>query len=367
MISYSGSKHVFPGSNTPFGFYSYYDNIMPQENANKIFIIKGGPGTGKSSFMKKVAHYFMDKEVPIEYHHCSADPNSLDGIVIIPAKVAIIDGTFPHALDPQTPGAIDEIINFSPFWNEAAIRANKTAIVETNKQRKQLFAKAYLYLGAAKQVYDAYSQTQKSSLDQEAFTQMENDILQTIFSNIKSSPIMQDKARHLFGSAITPEGFADYLSTIIENTQTIYRIKDSPGASAQHLMNLMMNKALDLGLSPQCYHSPITYEKIEDIVIPDLDIAITLSNPYHHADVEATQVFDLTRCLAQDQLAKLGPLLKADQALTQQLFNRGIETLALAKAHHDTLESYYIPHVRFDEIHPLLESVISQIESFLTH
>ena len=286
MILHSGNKHVFPGSNTPFGFYSYYNNIMPQDNANKIFIIKGGPGTGKSSFMKKVAIYFADKKIPIEYHHCSADPNSLDGIVIIPAKVAIIDGTFPHALDPQTPGAIDEIINFAPFWDETAIRANKASIMETNKKRKHLFAMAYFYLGGAKQVYDAYAKTQKSSLDQEAFTQMENDILQTIFSSNNPNSMVQGKARHLFGTAITPDGFADYLPSIIGNTGEIYQIIDSPGASAQNLMDLIMNKALELGFSPQCYHSPIINEKIEDLVIPDLDIAVTLSNTYHKADVD---------------------------------------------------------------------------------
>lgn len=366
MTLHSGNKHVFPGSNTPVGFYSYYNNIMPQENANKIFIIKGAPGTGKSSFMKKVANYFINKDIPIEYHHCSADPNSLDGIVIIPAKVAIIDGTFPHVLDPQTPGAIDEIINFAPFWDEAAIRANKTAILETNKQRKILFAKAYLYLGAGKQVYDAYAKTQKSSLDQEAFSQLEENILQTIFKTIKPTS-MEAKARHLFGTAITPDGFADYLSTIIGSTQKVYKIIDSPGASAQHLMNLIMKKTLDFGLSPQCYCSPITYEKIEDIVIPDLDIAITVSNSYHHTDVETTQVFDLTSCFIPDQLTPLESELKTDQELINQLFSRGIETLSFAKAQHDILESYYIPHVRFDEIQPVLENVIAQIELFLPH
>lgn len=366
MTQLNDYKHVFPGSNTPSGFHSYYSNIISQENANKIFIIKGGPGTGKSSFMKKIAHYFVEKKVAVEYHHCSADPNSLDAIVIVPAKVAIIDGTFPHTLDPQTPGAVDEIINFSPFWDEAPIRANKSLIIETNQQRKHLFSKAYLYLGAAKQVYDAYGSTQKSSLDQEAFYKMEQTIMETIFKN--STPTTsQGKPRHLFGSAITPNGFADYLDTIIGHTGKTYLIKDAPGASAQHLMDLIMNRCLSLGLSPQCYHSPIIFEKIEDIVIPELDITITVSNEYHHARVEVTEAFDLTSCLLPDQLALLESDLKTDHRLISQLLQRGIETLSLAKAQHDILESYYIPHVRFNEISPVLQSVITQIESLILH
>lgn len=364
MTSVADSKHVFPGSNTPSGFHSFYTNIISQENANKVFIIKGGPGTGKSSFMRKIAAYFENKQVAVEYHHCSADPHSLDGIVIIPAKVAIIDGTFPHALDPQAPGVIDEIINFSPFWDEDGIRANKTAILETNKGRKHLFAKAYLYLDAGKQVYDAYAQTQKSSLDQEAFLQMEQFIIETIFQDIRPSGL-SGKPRHLFGSAITPEGFADYLDTLIGSPKTVYRIQDAPGASAQGLMNLIVEKFLDLGFSPECYHSPIVTEKIEDLIVSELDLAVTVSNDYHHALVAATQVFDLRDCLIPYELAQSESELIADYGLTTQLFSRGVETLALAKAQHDVLEAYYTPHVRFDDIKPVLESVIAQIETFL--
>ena len=37
-------RHMFPGGNTPLGFYSFYDYILPQKQAERIIIIKGGPG-----------------------------------------------------------------------------------------------------------------------------------------------------------------------------------------------------------------------------------------------------------------------------------------------------------------------------------
>ena len=46
--------NLFPGSNTSKGFYSFYRYILTQDNANRILCLKGGPGTGKSSLMKKV-------------------------------------------------------------------------------------------------------------------------------------------------------------------------------------------------------------------------------------------------------------------------------------------------------------------------
>ena len=44
-------RHMFPGGNTSQGFFSYYDYILGQEEANRIICIKGGPGVGKSTFM----------------------------------------------------------------------------------------------------------------------------------------------------------------------------------------------------------------------------------------------------------------------------------------------------------------------------
>ncbi|MTI48455.1 ATPase [Sporosalibacterium faouarense] len=88
-------KRVFPGGNTSKGFFSYYDYII-ENDANRIFVIKGGPGTGKSSMMKKVAQDMLDRGYDVEYHHCSSDNNSIDGIVIPKLRVAMIDGTAPH-------------------------------------------------------------------------------------------------------------------------------------------------------------------------------------------------------------------------------------------------------------------------------
>jgi ABC-type lipoprotein export system ATPase subunit len=93
----SSERHVFPGGNTSKGFYSLYRYMLSQDEARRIICIKGGPGTGKSSLMKNVGKLYKENGYDIEYHHCSSDPNSLDGVVIKALKVAIFDSTSPHA------------------------------------------------------------------------------------------------------------------------------------------------------------------------------------------------------------------------------------------------------------------------------
>jgi len=44
-------------------FFSYYDYILGQEEANRIICIKGGPGVGKSTFMKKIGKEMVERGV----------------------------------------------------------------------------------------------------------------------------------------------------------------------------------------------------------------------------------------------------------------------------------------------------------------
>ena len=93
----------FPGGNTlSWILFHNYDYLVKPGVLRKI-ILKGGPGVGKSTFMKKVGKYFEAIGVNVEYHWCSSDNNSLDGVVIGDHTVCLLDGTAPHIVDPQFP------------------------------------------------------------------------------------------------------------------------------------------------------------------------------------------------------------------------------------------------------------------------
>ncbi|MGE5507842.1 MAG: hypothetical protein ACM3RP_05080, partial [Chitinophagales bacterium] len=126
-------RHVFPGGNTSRGFYSFYDHITGPE-IRSIYVIKGGPGVGKSTLMRRIADELSLRGYTIEQHHCSADNNSLDGVVAPELGLALIDGTAPHVVDPKHPGAIDTIVHLGDFWDEAAMRQEREAIVAATRE-----------------------------------------------------------------------------------------------------------------------------------------------------------------------------------------------------------------------------------------
>ena len=72
------------------GFVSHYRDCFAQE---RRYIIKGGPGCGKSTLMRRIAHEAEQRGLEVEYYDCSSDPDSLDGIVLPSLGIAMFDGT----------------------------------------------------------------------------------------------------------------------------------------------------------------------------------------------------------------------------------------------------------------------------------
>ena len=92
------ATYVFPGSNTSAGFLSFYREGL--KAIDNVFILKGGPGCGKSTLMRKIGLNMLERGYDVEFWQCSSDNDSLDGVVIPDISAAIIDGTPPHDRAP---------------------------------------------------------------------------------------------------------------------------------------------------------------------------------------------------------------------------------------------------------------------------
>ena len=89
----------FLAANSGGGFYSLYDSFLPE--GAYLHIIKGGPGTGKSSFMRRIKAAAEERGLDTETVLCSGDPDSLDALYIPALAQAWVDGTAPHVREPS--------------------------------------------------------------------------------------------------------------------------------------------------------------------------------------------------------------------------------------------------------------------------
>ena len=358
-MSVGKARHMFPGGNTTLGFFSYYAHIITQEEAEKIYVIKGGPGVGKSMFMKKVGSEMLQKGYDVEFMHCSSDNNSLDGVVIPALKTALIDGTSPHVVDPKNPGAVDEILNFGDFWDEAGIKRQKMAILKEGKEIGRLFARAYKYLKAAFCIYEDSAEIYNKALNKGMLNILCSQLEKELFS-IMDDTMDVGKQRCLFASAITPNGYCNFIDSIII-VDRVYEIQGGMGTGEELLLERIKDTALRKGLNVETYYCPLNPYKLEHLVIPRLNTAFTTSNAYHRTKKTHNIRLNMMDCMDRELLESFKVELDQNRAQFDNLMAVALAVIKKAKAAHDQLETYYIPNINFKAIDRFYDSFLPRL------
>ena len=252
------TETYFASANSFKGFKSNFAVAFDPELFDRIYILKGGPGTGKSSLMKRVGKEFESEKCRVTSFLCSSDPASLDGVIVSKngKKVALIDGTAPHMADPQLPGACEKIINLADALNGSALLGKKTEISSLLRKKKESYAKAYRYLGLAGNIHDAISDIINNS---KVYTEAElicDDILgYELFA--KAEEKMTD---FYYLSAFGKDGYVRLDIPCIEKE---YISLNGDGFTEYIVMHKVYEKLLTDSLLLSAAYSPLTDNNIE--------------------------------------------------------------------------------------------------------
>lgn len=360
-MTISKERHLFPGGNTTKGFYSFYRYILTQEDASKIICLKGGPGTGKSSFMKKLGAHFAGLGYTIEYHHCSSDNNSLDGLVIKELKIALLDGTSPHSVDPITPGAVDEILNLGTALDMSIMAKSKNAIIAVNKEIGNNFKRAYKFLGAAKGVHEDWSTLNNHCLSYSKLDLLIDELKGKILTSSKGT---HGNYRHLFSTAFTPNGIIAFGKDLSKEADNLYVLKGGPGLGKTTVLKALGSEAQKSGYFVEYFHDPFIPERIEHILIPELSTGIFTSNEISNLELDGT-TYNMTDLCSSSLLANISDELLFDKNEFDVLVTKALSCITNAKALHDKLETYYIGCMNFDIVNQYYDEIVKKIEAYI--
>ncbi len=337
------SKKYFLAANSCEGFYSKFSENYDVDEGWYAYLIKGGPGTGKSSFMKYLTASAQKKDIPFELGVCSSDPNSLDAVIFPTKKIIVMDATPPHTVEPTFPAACEEILNFGEFWDSKKIAKKREEIINVTRQNKLLHKKASGFLKAAGElIFDNYK-TALSCTDREKAKKFAETLCKKHLKNTKR----EGKEWIRFIEGISPLGIISYSKTITENYKDIIVISDNFGSASNIIMETLRKNALALGYEIITLKNPFLPSLITDhIIIPELSLAFVTENEYIHFTCESRRIHS-RRFVNNTKLHNSLSKINFSKKISKELLLCCAEALNRAKKVHDTLEKYYIDAMDF--------------------
>jgi len=347
----------FLGANSPQGFYSLYEQLIDPKQANAIYILKGGPGCGKSSLMRRIGARAEELGEQVEYIHCSGDPDSLDGIVLHRAKTAIVAGTAPHVIEPHYPGAVDSYVNLGDCYDKNALSTIKSEIMACMVGYKDCYKRAYRCLNAAAEIAEDMRSILTTQALEEKVTKRAHGILGR---EVRSAGTGTGQVTQRFLGAITHQGQLTYYTTADVLCKRVYHLEDSYGLShlmLTHLLAGLTHSGYDVIACP----SPMAPDRLEHLIVPELSLAflsvppgcLSHKRPYRKIRIDA---------MADSELIHRNKTrLRFSRKISTALIDEAVESLAQAKAMHDDLEALYNPHVNFELVYHIADELSKSI------
>lgn len=350
----------FLGANTGHGFYSHFEQLQDPSARFLTYMIKGSAGSGKSTLMKHLADTIAPAQdgAICERIHCSSDPDSLDGVIWQDKKVAILDATPPHALEPQYAGALEQIVSFYPAFDLPKLQQKVDAIVPCSAHITRLHKRFCELLQCINLLLENNRTIITPAIDRDKLGRtMQNLANRTLKKH--SAPLAPGKTQRRLLSAFTPQGLLTYENTVSTLCDQVYLLKDEYGVATDSLMRALHAIATQKGYNTILCYSPFDAgHKVDHLLIPALSLGFVSQNYFQPlSTLSPDRVINATRFYPADITRKAKQRLRFCRKMTSQLMLEGIGLLKQAKAEHDTLEDLYRDAVDF--------SVIRQIEQTL--
>ena len=314
-------NYYFASANSGDGFIGDLKHLAPQDWF--MYIIKGGSGMGKSTMMKKIASHFEKMGEDIEVYYCSTDPKSVDGIRLLDRKIAVVDGTMPHVVEPNILGVTHKIVDVGQALSNDVIQ-EKLNLENLVKSKKVYYQSAYNYLASAK------------ILDENISNNFEiNNIL------IKQAKNLFSKIKPFLKPGTKQEVFLGCLNDKEFSIETKNKFKVVSFLSDRYESSLVL-KLLDEMLGK--YQRKI----VLDCLNPSIIKGIIIDNKILIKSI--------------DYKIKTNKKIEKNNKIIKKIKNFAKNDIKKAKELHCEIEKIYLNYVDFNVLSKLTEKVINEIE-----
>lgn len=363
-MSNTFTKDFFLATKTCEGFFSVFDHLYYPQEGWLCYILKGGPGTGKSTLMKKIAEKAEKLHIETELIHCSSDPKSLDAVIFPKFKVCVADGTAPHIIEPKYPGVSEKIINLGEFWNEKKLRKNSETLINLFEENEYFHQKASKYLKALGIVKQSQNFILKNAVEHERLQDFIKKLSESVFKDVKFEKTPTEKLRLI--EAITPDGYKIFDSSIDYNAKTTYIIEDKYDVVSNQILQGIRSEALNKNIDAVSFRSAILPSThLRAIYLPEISSTFIAKNPKTDLslfkNLKNIKKISTTKFLNPDTIKSHKNLLGLYEKICSELLEKATQNLSLALKNHDKIEEIYISAMDYKKVNKTADKLISAI------
>lgn len=351
----STARALFPGAMGPEGFISCFNHLIPEPNLRRMLILKGGPGVGKSTFMRRIHALLSDRGEETTLYFCSGDPDSLDAVAAPGAGVLILDGTAPHVVDPIIPGARDSLINLGTCLDEAAMRPRLPHIKACMSDHAACSQRARAYMRSAWALKKDNAVELAACVDDAHMARMQSALIAAVLQAAGETSDTP-KVRPVITDAVTPKGEICLLTDGVQ--ARVIRLAKHFAMDLTPVLRALSHAVLAAGYDVEEHLSPTSPGCLLHLTIPALSTLITTSET-----LACEQTFDFAACVPVSSLLRRECALEQSRSAIAKHTQHAISAMTQAKQLHDELETFYVPNMDFTKWQAMLDETIASLQA----
>ena len=359
MAVFHAPVRFFLGANTPQGFVGFADELYDPTDGWQAYLIKSGPGTGKSSLMRRIYERLTALSIDAEAICCSSDPSSLDGVIFPQLRMCILDATAPHVVEPKVWGAVEQLVPLAICVDEALLHEQAAEVRRVTEDNRTLHAQCRKYIHAAGALLKENRRIGAAALDEEKVRRLACRVARQEFGGTG-----EGRLTHRFLSAITPDGPVVFHETLQALCPRIYTVEDDHGAAASLFLSELARHAKRAGVDGIVCPCPMAPEEgPEHLLFPAIGVGFTTSNAFHKADYPVYRRIHATRFSDTEQLRARRQITAFNRRAARELLEQAQGLAAEAKVAHDRMEAFSIAAMNWDGAQAMGDAVLRKFEA----
>lgn len=354
-----GYQHYFLGANTPDGFVSRFDQLTDPEQFEHVYVLKGTPGNGKSTLLRRIASAFEGKCGKIELIHCSFDPDSLDAVVLGDWRTVVVDGTPPHPVEPQYAEAVELLVPLNAAVSGMTAPEKRSEVIALTEQKRRLCRQAGRYLAAAGTLLSDIDRLALEATDREKVARLAERIAEKEFGR----PLPQrgrEQIRLLSG--IRENSVLLFSETACQLAERIYLLEDAFGPSSRLLLEHLRSLALKSGHDIVSCVCPMSgARQTEHLFLPALSLGFMTQNHFLSPQIPPYKVVNSRRFTDRNALKNKKARISFNKKAANQMFQQAAGLFSEAREVQKKLEALYRPAIDFQAVDAITERLIQTI------